>query len=244
MIYRFLFFFLLFYSNFIFSQERIFVFKDEFVKEEDAFTMFGDSRTHFIFKMSGGSDWEDEEFLGRFKTICSANKLSIQNAGFGGSTTSDWLRFLKQEDTKKENYHKRIVLMIGGNDVLRVAKNWTGIFSESKSREITLDEIHARVVEIVSILTSWDKEVIIQTHFYANPNVKTKYYSVVNEALNGLNQRLISTYGEEKDKNISLVILPASFPSILFIDKIHLNQFGYIYHANFLHKELSRRCWW
>lgn len=230
------------YSN---DLKKIFLFKDEIVSETDAFTMFGDSRTHFIYKMFDKADWEDESFLGKYKTSCSEGKSTIQNAGFGGSTTEDWLKYLKHPEIKKENFHQKIVLMIGGNDVLRRVKNWMKIFSTDKEKEEDLDKIHERVKEIVNILISWDKEVIIQTHFVANPSIKTKYYREANEAMIGLNERLLKTYANESiDSKVSLAILPSHFPYILFIDKIHLNELGYQFHAGILHKELARRCFW
>jgi lysophospholipase L1-like esterase len=238
--------FLLFiFPIFTSDTKKIFLFKDEIVSETDAFTMFGDSRTHFIYKMFENADWEDENFLGKFKTNCSESKTTIQNAGFGGSTTEDWLTYLKHKDTTKDHFHKKIVLMIGGNDVLRRVKNWMKIFSTDKEKEEDLDLIHSRVKEIVDILVSWDKEIIIQTHYVANPSVKTKYYKEANEAMIGLNERLLKTYGKEStESKISLAILPSHFPSILFVDKIHLNELGYQFHAGVLQKELSRRCFW
>jgi lysophospholipase L1-like esterase len=229
----------------LFSKEREIRYREILNPETDAFSMIGDSRTEFVFDSGFHTDWEGKELLGDLKSECSNGKVSIHNAGQGGSTASEWLEFLKSGKARPENFHKRIVIMIGGNDVLRNIKNYLGLIGiHNEKKEMILDQIHSNVMEIINILLSWEKEIIIQTHFKANPNTKTKYYKAANEGIIGLNERLIKSFEIQKLPNVSLLILPDEFPSLFFIDKVHLNFLGYKYHSQLLNKELKKRCWW
>ena len=236
---------ILIFNMTLFSKEREIHYRETFNPETDAFSMIGDSRTEFVFDSGFQTDWEGKDLLGDFISECSNGKQSIHNAGQGGSTASEWLKYFKSERARPEYFHKRIVIMIGGNDILRNVKNFVGLLGiDNDKKEIILDKIHSDVTEIINILLSWNKEIIIQTHFKANPNIKTKYYKAVNEGIIGLNDRLIKSYDIQKLTNVSLLILPDEFPKIFFIDKVHLNFLGYKYHSQLLNKELKKRCWW
>ena len=118
------FIFLILFTFGIYSEERGFQFRDPIVSESDAFTMIGDSRTQYVFQLGITMDWEDMDFLGKYKSSCSEKKTGIQNAGVAGSTTEHWLKYLKSETYKPEHFHENIVLMIGGNDIQRNAYKW------------------------------------------------------------------------------------------------------------------------
>ena len=236
--------FLLILANSIYPQERRFLFRDQVVQPTDAFTMLGDSRTQYVFQFGVEVDWENQDFLGKYKTACSEGKTGIQNAGVAGSTTEHWLEFLKSEHYKPEEFHEHIVLMIGGNDIQRYAYKWKGFrINRTESLNEAIDEIHARVVEIVNILKQSNKKIILQTHFRANPSYVDAHTKALNEGLDALNIRLFNSYGKE-NADISLVYLTPDFPAPLFLDLVHLNPFGYQLHSYFLSRELHRRCWW
>jgi lysophospholipase L1-like esterase len=245
---RFLGFILFLSVNLLYPQEFKFIFREPVVLESDAFTMLGDSRTQYIFQIGQTVDWEDGDYLGKYKTSCSEGKTGIQNAGIAGSTTEHWLDFFKSEKYKPENFHEKIVLMIGGNDIQRYAYKWKGIkFNKVEAFNQAIDEIHGRVVEIVNILKESNKKIIIQTHFRVNPLKKNSHNLALNEGLDALNQKLIETYGKSgnnSNPDISLAFLSPDFPAPLFMDLVHLNQFGYQLHSYFLSQELQRRCWW
>ena len=116
--------FLILLANSIYPQERKFLFREPVVRESDAFTMIGDSRTQYIFQFGADVDWESPDYLGKYKTSCSGEKTGIQNAGVAGSTTEHWLEFLKSENYKPEDFHEKVVVMIGGNDIQRNAYKW------------------------------------------------------------------------------------------------------------------------
>ena len=232
----------------IYPEDRKFQFLEPVVLDSDAFTMIGDSRAQYIFQIGQNVDWEDNDFLGKFKSGCSENKIGIQNAGIAGSTTEHWLGFLKSEAYKPKNFHERIVLMIGGNDIQRNAYRWKG-FRINKEEELkkAIDEIHSRVVEIVNILRESNKKVIIQTHFRVNPAKNTAHNKALNEGLDELNLRLWKTFGNKTEileSDTSLSFINPDFPSLFFLDLVHLNPFGYQMHSYYLSKELRRRCWW
>ena len=79
--------FILLLANSIYPQERRFLFRDPVIQSSDAFTMLGDSRTQYVFQFGVEVDWENQVFLGKYKTSCSEGKIGIQNAGVAGSTT-------------------------------------------------------------------------------------------------------------------------------------------------------------
>lgn len=233
---------LLVYS--IYPQETKFLFREPIVNEMDAFTMLGDSRTQYVFQFGLEVDWEYQDFLGKYKTSCSEGKIGIQNAGIAGSTTEHWLEFLKSERYKPEAFHERVVLMIGGNDIQRYSYKWKGFrLNKTESLNEAIDEIHARVVEIVDILKASNKKIILQTHFRVNPAFSDGNTKALNEGIDALNIRLLNTYGKE-NIDISLAYLTPDFPAPLFLDLVHLNPFGYQLHSYFLSRELQRRCWW
>lgn len=238
--------FLLVYN--VYPQEISFQFREPVVKKSDAFTMLGDSRTQYIFQLGATVDWEDLDYLGKYKTFCSDGLTGIQNAGIAGSTTEDWLLFLKSKKYNPNDFHKNIVLMIGGNDIQRNAYKWKGLnVNKSEIMKVTLDEIHSRVLEIVNILKNTNKKIIIQTHFRVNPKKKNTHAKALNEGLDGLNQRLVESFGNTKDlpdSEVSLAFLAPDFKAPLFLDLVHLNQFGYQLHSYFLSQELHKRCWW
>lgn len=229
----------------VFPEERKFLFRDQVVQPSDAFSMLGDSRTQYVFELGAEADWEDKQFLGKYKTSCSENLTGIQNAGVAGSTTEHWLEYLKSEYYKPENFHEKIVLMIGGNDVSRYSYKWKGFtFNKEETLNKAIDEIHARVVEIIDILRKSNKKIIIQTHFRANPAMKDANSKAMNEGIDGLNLRLLATYGKDLQGDVSIAYLTPEFPAALFLDLVHLNPFGYQLHSYFLARELERRCWW
>ncbi len=231
------------------SQELLF--REPEVKISDAFSMIGDSRTQYIF-LPGipTADWEDEPYLGQYRSGCSGGKTGIQNAGIAGSTASDWVSILRDGKLKPESLHERVVVLVGGNDVLRHIHKWKGVYSWNVAeREEILDGIHSDVKEIVRILRSWNKSVIVQTHFYANPKVKTASTKAVNQGVMGLNLRLYETYypkndGKTYDSEVSLAFVKPEFDSKLFFDQVHLNHLGFQLHSYFLNLELQKRCWW
>lgn len=229
----------------VFSEDRKFLFRDQIVQSSDAFSMLGDSRTQYVFELGAEVDWEDKQYLGKYKTSCSESKAGIQNAGVAGSTTEHWLEFLKSENYKPEDFHQNIVLMIGGNDIIRYSYKWRGFtFNKTDALNNALDEIHTRVVEIVNILRQSNKKVIIQTHFRVNPAIKEGNSKSLNEGIDGLNLRLLETYGKDLDGDVTVAYIPPEFPAALFLDLVHLNPFGYQLHSYFLARELERRCWW
>jgi lysophospholipase L1-like esterase len=121
---------------------------------------------------------------------------------------------------------------------------WKGFrINRTESLNEAIDEIHARVVEIINILKQSNKKIILQTHFRVNPAYVDAHTKALNEGLDALNIRLLNTYGKE-DNNISLAYLTPDFPASLFLDLVHLNPFGYQLHSYFLSRELQRRCWW
>lgn len=231
------------------SQELLF--REPEVKTSDAFSMIGDSRTQYIF-LPGipAADWEDEPYLGQYRSGCSGGKTGIQNAGIAGSTASDWVSILRDGKLKPESLHERVVVLVGGNDVLRHIHKWKGVYSWNvEEREEILGGIHSDVKEIVRILRSWNKSVIVQTHFYANPKVKTASTKAVNQGVMGLNLRLYETYypkndGKTYDTEVSLAFVKPEFDSKLFFDQVHLNHLGFQLHSYFLNLELQKRCWW
>jgi len=239
-----LFIFLL--ANTIYPQERKFLFREPVVRESDALTMIGDSRTQYIFQFGADVDWEDSDYLGKYKTSCSGEKTGIQNAGVAGSTTEHWLEFLKSENYKPEEFHERVVVMIGGNDIQRNAYRWKGLkINKEEALNEAIDEIHTRVIEIVNILKASNKKIILQTHFRANPAIKNPHSKALNEGIDALNARLLFTFGDVKtNPDISLAFLSPDFPAPLFLDLVHLNQFGFQLHSYFLAQELHNRCWW
>lgn len=235
-------------ANGIYPQESNFQFREPVVQDSDAFSMLGDSRTQYIFEIGASVDWEDNGYLGKYKSTCSEGKTGIQNAGIAGSTTEDWLRFLKSEKYKPEEFHERIVLMIGGNDIQRNAYKWKGLkINKAEILKATIDEINSRVIEIVNILKESNKKIILQTHFRVNPIKKNAQTRALNEGINALNQKLLETYGNTKENTnsqVSIALLTPDFPAPLFVDLVHLNQFGYQLHSYFLSLELQKRCWW
>ncbi|HRG73076.1 MAG TPA: SGNH/GDSL hydrolase family protein [Leptospiraceae bacterium] len=236
--------FLLILANSIYPQERRFLFRDPVIQSSDAFTMLGDSRTQYVFQFGVEVDWENQDFLGKYKTSCSEGKTGIQNAGVAGSTTEHWLEFLKSEYYRPEEFHEKIVLMIGGNDIQRYSYKWKGFrINRAESFNEAIDEIHARVVEIVNILKQSNKKIILQTHFRVNPDMKDAHSKALNEGLDALNLRLLNSYGSD-NSDVSLAFLTPDFPAPLFLDLVHLNPFGYQLHSYFLSRELQRRCWW
>ncbi|HMV79808.1 MAG TPA: SGNH/GDSL hydrolase family protein [Leptospiraceae bacterium] len=233
----------------LYSDELLF--REPEVKPSDAFSMIGDSRTQYIFLPGNPSaDWEDEPYLGQYRSACSGGKTGIQNAGIAGSTASDWISILRDGKLKPESLHERVVVLVGGNDVLRHIHKWKGAYSWNiTEREEILDAIHSDVKEIVRILRSWNKSVIVQTHFYANPKVKKASTKAVNQGVTGLNLRLYESYypkddGKSYDSEVSLAFVKPEFDSKLFFDQVHLNHFGFQFHSYFLNLELQKRCWW
>ncbi len=160
-----------------------------YLKETDAFSMMGDSRTQLII-----GQWHDQRYLGQFRSGCSNNKTTIQNFGASGSRTDNWLNYIKTGVVKPEEFHQRVVLMLGGNDVLQNFKQWTfpwgGIHTANRDR--ILNGIHRNFKELVLILRSWGKEVLVQKHFNSRPGDDDAFTK--NEGLFGLNERLEKTY--------------------------------------------------
>ena len=87
--------------------------------------MLGDSRTQYVFQFGVEVDWENQDFLGKYKHPAVKVKLVFKMQE-SGSTTEHWLEFLKSEHYKPEEFHEHIVLMIGGNDIQRYAYKWKG----------------------------------------------------------------------------------------------------------------------
>ena len=198
--------FLILLANSIYPQERKFLFREPVVRESDAFTMIGDSRTQYIFQFGADVDWESPDYLGKYKTSCSGEKTGIQNAGVAGSTTEHWLEFLKSENYKPEDFHEKVVVMIGGNDIQRNAYKWKGLkINKIEALDEAIDEIHARVLEIVNILKASNKKIILQTHFRVNPVIKNAHSKALNEGIDALNARLLSTFANtNKYPDVSL----------------------------------------
>jgi lysophospholipase L1-like esterase len=174
---------------------------DPYDSVNHAFTMIGDSRTQWIIWAGPAaglsSRWDAPEFLGKYHNS-AISKAKIQNIGWSGSTASQWERhcYYDAPPCKSSEMAKRIVIMIGGNDVINRSGEWVNL--PWTTREIVknqiLDSIHGDVKNIVKYLVARQKEVIIQGHYKVNPDkVGGSYldkYRAWNEGLMGLRQRL------------------------------------------------------
>ncbi|MDX1960370.1 MAG: SGNH/GDSL hydrolase family protein [Leptospiraceae bacterium] len=237
--------FLLFF-NIVSSQDspvENFRFREPNLLESDAFSMIGDSRTQYIFQLGANSDWDSQYFLGELRGECSSNKTTIQNLGIGGSTTRDWIYIFEKEILKLEEISNRVVLMLGGNDAIRLSNKLKNK-NDSATVDEELEEIHSRLKLIIQTLLDKGKEVIVQTHFLASPRKKSPSNKIIEKYLIGLNQRIIRDYSENKVEKVSVAIIEPKFPSIFFLDNAHLNQLGFKAHAHYLNLELKKRCWW
>jgi lysophospholipase L1-like esterase len=169
-----------------------------------AFTMLGDSRTHFM-KMpynyipnNAGmvSNWHDEPFLGAYSSkIAGVDSMSkIQNIAIGGTKAAEWkvLCLANQSPCNAEQMAKRVVIMVGGNDVKDRSKEWIAQFGSNRDavKNQILNQIHNDVKIIVTTLVLKGKEVIIQGHFRTNPAYNDIQHIGYDEGLMGLRQRL------------------------------------------------------
>ncbi|MCB1318928.1 MAG: hypothetical protein KDK34_01680, partial [Leptospiraceae bacterium] len=156
------------------------------------FTMIGDSRTHLA------PPWN--ELLGAFKNLSCGPHTGIANFGWVGTTTNDWLACMQNRlghFCKMENISNRVVIMLGGNDVLNRADLWAYIPWNTWRTEVKnqqLNEIHARFKTIVLLLRGSGKEVIVQNHFGARPGSFHPHWLAVDEGMQGLRSRLYNEY--------------------------------------------------
>ena len=272
---------------------------DPFEPATDAFTMLGDSRTHWV---SFYGNWHDHDYLGQHRTSCSAGKTTVHNAGSAGSTAQQWatcMLYGLHPLCRPENMHRRVVVMIGGNDVDQRKDEWRNIpwspIREHVKNKV-LNEIHEDVKRIVNTLLLSGKEVVVQGQFKVNPDKLVDWYDnrlyAGNEGLMGLRKRAHDEYHPRLEvvnpgyfwitgwtsvcgvigwcpfcfqgcvpvpivawqppeivlkgfvPNVSYADIPTDFPAGFFLDDVHLNQAGYIYHSLWLNNELRNRCWW
>jgi len=185
------------------GQPVVFPPTDTYDPANDAFTMLGDSRTHF-----GGGLWEQPAFLGGQRSGATP-KTGVHNGGMAGSTAQwlvDCLTFRAFDGCKMENMSSRITLMIGGNDLQHAWPRWAQWGPLLPLREMyknqQLDAIHDRVKRIVNLLVLNGKEVIVQTHYNVRPSDvpsdpltrwTDKHYAF-NEGLRGLSDRIEYDY--------------------------------------------------
>ncbi|MCB1318457.1 MAG: SGNH/GDSL hydrolase family protein, partial [Leptospiraceae bacterium] len=159
------------------------------------FTMLGDSRTNWV---PGYPPWRD--LLDAFKNPACGPHTNFDNFGAPGSTTGDWLTCMQNrlsDICKLENMTNRVVIMLGGNDVIRRAGAWSHIPWNTWRTEVKnqqLNEIHARFKTIVLLLRAAGKEVIVQNHFGPKPGSNDPYWLAVNEGMQGLRARLYNEY--------------------------------------------------
>lgn len=166
----------------------------------DAFTMIGDSRTHLAMLFG---DWHSKELLGRYRT--NPYFPFIQNSGVSGSKAEEWDNLFFYDNclmSKPFNYKDKILIMLGGNDILwgrciishiefpngtktkicdrknpGVFAYAFDIFNGNTTKWEIINAIIEDLKRIKDKLRSWNKQVYFQGQYNINPEL----YACVDE---------------------------------------------------------------
>ena len=138
----------------------------DFHPEGQAFTMIGDSRTaHIAGVIDQKEYWEDDNYL-KMRRSEGEIRWRIHNIAIAGSTAAEWVHLLFYGIVPMDCVNQRVVLMIGGNDILLARKNWEGLpgFVARPAMKRKVESIHRDVLTIVHMLRFAGKEVVVPPH--------------------------------------------------------------------------------
>lgn len=183
-----------------------------------AFSMIADSRTHLAYASSPINDfnalvlygftsagrkdfahWDQRKLLGQYRTDCSGGRIGIHNAAISGTTAQAWENAILW--ARGPQLSKRVVLMIGGNDVIKRTDEYQYIqflpYVGTAVRQKTTGDIHKYIQRIVLALAWSGREVIVQRHFMANPGEPSLQSISVSAGLHDLNDYAYRDFGPD-----------------------------------------------
>ncbi|MFC7392788.1 SGNH/GDSL hydrolase family protein [Scopulibacillus cellulosilyticus] len=190
----------------------------------------GDSLTKGVGDPKNGGYFGD--FTNHLKTLDTVSKVTVNNFGITGDTTSDLLKVLDREDVKKQIKNANIIcLTIGGNDLVNVLKsNFLNLkqgdfVSERNQFQKNFNNIIQKIRQENTSATIYYFGLYNPFQDYLDKDLNKEFFDILHE-WNNASQHILSMYSHT-------VFIPTEdifkgkTNALLYKDHFHPNPKGY-----------------